>query len=176
VPFLLRAIRKAKWYKNPDLSWLSQDDLQADAMQDLKTDSNCISVWHVMDDHSNKERIIAALAATRQHAVQFDYFLLNEDYIREINIKILENQGDSPDSGINSWHRDLVELSAAKLMLLAKTIQQNAAIERIPPRDIQCYLAQAMLSGKFESTKINLTAEALAKIIKLIGDQQPPSS
>lgn len=72
MPFLLRAIRKAKRYKNPDLSWLGQDELQADAMQDLKTDSNSISVWHIVDDQSNKERIVAALAATRQYAVQFD--------------------------------------------------------------------------------------------------------
>jgi hypothetical protein len=78
VPFLLRSIRKAKWHKNPDLSWLSQDELQADAMQDLRTDSNTISVWHILDDQSNKERIVAALAAARQFAVQFDYFLLEE--------------------------------------------------------------------------------------------------
>jgi hypothetical protein len=84
----------------------------------------------------------------------------------------VETPGNSPDDGINSWHRDLVELSAEKLMLLAKAIQQNAAIERIQARDIRRFLAQAMLSGRFDRTKINLTAEALAGIIQLIGDQQ----
>jgi hypothetical protein len=172
VPFLLRSIRKAKWYENPDLPWLSQNELQADALQDLKTDSNTISVWYIVDDHSNKERIITALAATRQYAVQFDYFLLKEHYIREINIKIVERQGDSPDNSINSWHRDLVELSAEKLMLLARSIQQNAQIERIPARDIRRFLTHALLSGRFDSTKMNLTAEVLTGIIKLIGDQQ----
>jgi len=141
-------------------------------MQDLRTDSNTISVWHIVDDHGNKDRIIAALAATRQQATNFDYFLLEEHYIREINIRIVETQGNSPDNGINSWHRDLVELSAEKLMALAKVIQQHAQIERILDKDISHFLAQAMLAGRFDAKKINLTSAVLAKIIKGIGDQQ----
>jgi hypothetical protein len=172
VPFLLRAIRKAKWYReNPDLQWFIQDELQADALYDLKTENNTLSVWHIVDDHSNKEQIVTALAATRQYATQFDYFLIQEYFIHEINIKISEVVGDSPDRMINSWHRDLIELSAEKLMRLAKTIQLNAEIGRIPSPDIRRSLAQAMLAARLDSTKMHLTAEALAGIIKLIGDQ-----
>jgi hypothetical protein len=171
VPFLLRAIRKAKWYRNPDLPWLSEGELQADALYDLKTDNNILSVWHILDDHSNKEQIITALAATRQHPVQFDYFLLEEQYPRELNIKIVEIPGDSPDQGINSWHRDLIELSAEKLMQLARAIQLHAQRERIPHSNVRRLLAQALLSGRHDPTKTKLAAEALAGIIKLIGDQ-----
>jgi hypothetical protein len=56
-------------------------------------------------------------------------------------------------------------------MLLAKAIQQNAEIDRIPAKDIRRFLAQAMLSGRLDATKINLTAEVLAGIIKLIEDE-----
>ena len=50
-------------------------------------------------------------------------------------------------------------------------IQAYAEIERIPPHDVRRLLANAMLSRKLDPTKIKLTAEAMAGIIKLIGEQ-----
>ena len=71
-------------------------------LNDLKTENNTLSVWHILDDHSNKEQIVTALSATRQYIAQFAYFLIEEHFIHEINIKISEVIGNSPDRTINS--------------------------------------------------------------------------
>ena len=55
-------------------------------------------------------------------------------------------------------------------MQLAKTIQLNAELCRVPANDIRKFLAQAILENKTDSTKIQLTAETLSGIIKLTDD------
>ena len=67
MPLFLRIIRKAKWYKNEQVPWLPEGELQADTLTDLSTKSNELSVWHIEDDRSNLEQVVTALAAGRDH-------------------------------------------------------------------------------------------------------------
>jgi hypothetical protein len=123
VPFVLRKIRKAKWYKHQDVPWLREGELQADALSDFYTENNTLSIWLVTDDRLNLERIAAALAANRDVISNLDYTLLNVRLLDDLNIKIEPTRGDSSDQIANtSWHRDLIELSTLNLMGLANTI------------------------------------------------------
>jgi hypothetical protein len=154
VPFFLRTIRKAKWYKNEDVSWLAEGELQADALADLATKGNELSVWHIEDDRSNLEQVVTAVAAGRDNIANLDYALFDQQILSAINIKIKETKGGSPDEKVNAWHRDLVELSATKLMELAKAIQTEAAKERILPKDIIRLIKRAIASGQIERAKL----------------------
>lgn len=154
MPFFLRTIRKAKWYKNEAVSWLAEGELQADALADLATKGNELSVWHVEDDRSNLEQVVTALAAGRDNIANLDYALFDQQILSAINIKIKETKGGSPDEKVNAWHRDLVELSATKLIGLAKAIQTEAAKERILPKDIIRLIKRAVVSGQIERTKL----------------------
>jgi hypothetical protein len=44
VPFFLSKIRKSKWYKHNDVPWLAEGELQADALGDLATNANALSL------------------------------------------------------------------------------------------------------------------------------------
>jgi hypothetical protein len=121
MPFVLRKVRKAKWYKHENVPWLKAGELQADALGDLYTENNTLSVWLVTNDKSNLQRIAAALAGNCEYLSNLDYALLNVELIADLNIKIVQKAGDSADdTANNSWHYDLTELSAMDLLALAR--------------------------------------------------------
>lgn len=96
MPLVLRKIRKSKWYKTERVSWLEEGQLQADALADLKTTNNELSVWHIEDDKSNLEEVVAALAANCDDVSNLDYALFDQQLLSEIDIRIKATKGGSP--------------------------------------------------------------------------------
>jgi len=155
MPFILRTIRKARWYKIEDVSWLEKGDVPADPLADLNTKANELSVWLIEDDRSNLNQVVTALAATRTHISNLDYALLDLQLLPELNIKVRHTTGGTPDEKANvSWHRDLVELSAFKVVELAKSILAKAERKRVPETEIRRLIIQAIASGRIEPTKL----------------------
>src|SRR5712671_3199685 len=77
---VLRKIdHKQLWNKKPEgdiASWLPEGQLPADALQDIPTDSNRLSVFLLQDGApATLERVIGALAAKRDYLAKFDYVL-----------------------------------------------------------------------------------------------------
>jgi len=130
--------------------------MQADALVDLSTKNNELSVWYITDEKSNFERIISALAAYRDHLSNFDYVLFDKKFLDENNIKIRKTKGISLDEEVNElWHFDLYELSALKIVNLAKTILDNGEIKRIQERDVGRLIRKAITSGNINFEKLN---------------------
>jgi hypothetical protein len=155
MPFFLRTIRKARWYNVEGVSWLEKGDIQADPLADLNTKGNELSVWLVENDRSNLEQVVTALAATRTDISNLDYALLDVRLLPELNIKVRHTTGGTPDEKANaSWHRDLVELSAFKVVELARVILAKAERKRIPETEIRRLIIQAIASGRIEPTEL----------------------
>ncbi len=153
MPLLLRKIRKSRWYKYP---WLEEGGSQADALLDLKTDDNILSVWYIEDDKSNLERVLAALASNSDNISNVDYALFEEQDMLNMDIKLDSTKGNVPDDEVsNSWHRHLSELSAMKLAMIAKTIQTVGEIDRKQPQEVKKLLKESVVAGKIESSKLN---------------------
>lgn len=155
MPFVLRQIRKAKWYRHSNVLWLVEGELQADALADLKTSNNTLSVWLIHDDGSNLEQVVTALAATRQNTANLDYALLDLAWVSQLDIRSNPVAGDTPDPGVNGWHLDLVELSAKKLLRLAETILEQATIERISEKALVRLIREAVNSGRIDPAKLS---------------------
>ncbi len=173
MPLILRKIRKARWYKDSksNFPWLLDEDIPADPLGDLATNNNELSVWQVEDDKSNLHGVVVALAANSDDISNLDYALFDQQLLNEINIAIKPSKGVSPDEIANlNWHSDLVELSARKLVDLAKAVLVNAEIKRIPEKEILHLLVQAVLSGQIERAK--LRSKIGAKIDKHLADQK----
>jgi len=162
VPFILRKIRKSKWYKHEGIPWLAEDGLQADALGDLQTSDNSLSVWKVKDDKSNLKRIITALAANGEHISNFDYALFDIQSLLQLNIQTGNLKGNTPDKEANVWHLDLIQLSAQNLMDLARKIM-NAERERILEKDILRSIQKGVALGQIDITK--LKSGVRAKIV-----------
>lgn len=162
MPLVLRKIRKARWYRLEGVSWLAEGDVHADPLADLPTSENRLSVWHVEDDRSNLERVVAALAASCGAVSNLDYALLDQQVLSTtLKVKIEGNRGASPDDKANeSWHRDLVELSASKLVELAKAFLANGERDRVPEKKVRRLLADAVASGNVDSRRVDARIRA----------------
>jgi hypothetical protein len=125
MPLLLRNVRENRWHKSEATSWLERGDIPADPLGDLATKENRLSVWEVAGDRSNLERIVRALAISRDKIADMGYVLFDSDLLTAAGIDTTVEIGATPDTGANSWHRDLIDLSGNKLVTLTMLILQN---------------------------------------------------
>jgi hypothetical protein len=54
----------------------------------LRVNEGTLSVWHIEDDRSNLDVVIAALAATRQNVDKFEYGLFDQEIADRLGIKV----------------------------------------------------------------------------------------
>jgi hypothetical protein len=154
VPLLLRAIRKSRWNKD-NFPWLTQDDIQADLLGDLVTSNNTLSVWLVQDDKSNLNEVITALASNRNTISNLDYAIFDISLLESINIKLEVNEGNTHYDKSNRWHRDLIELTANKIVKLAESMLKNSSIERVLEKKISDLIKGAVDNGQIDKEKLN---------------------
>lgn len=154
MPLLLRAIRKNRWCKSDPVPWLTQGEIQADPLGDLVTGGNTLSVWLVQDDQSNLNEVILALAVSRDTISNLDYTIFDISLLENMSIKVEVNEGKTPYEKANSWHRDLVELTASKLVKLAEGILYSSKITRKSEKEILGLIKGAVGSGQIDKTKL----------------------
>lgn len=124
MPYLLRTIRTARWTvaeeAQNNLPWLAPGDLIADPIADFTTKEGKLSLFHVEDDRSNFDRVVAALAANRDRVENFDYALIDWRHLEGAGYKRIHTDGETPDAQVNKWHFDLVELSVQRVADLTR--------------------------------------------------------
>ncbi len=120
---VLRLIRQSRWDSPGKLDWLAEGDIPADPMADFaNTSDNSVSVWLVDNDNHDLDRVVAALAASREKADKLDYLLFTQDHLAAVEVQVRTTSGNTPDKYVNGHHRDLARLSAAKVLALTKRL------------------------------------------------------
>ena len=99
-------------------------------------------MWQVETDTSNLKQVIAALASNRDSISNLDYAIFDIDLLADTGIKVEINQGATPYEMANYWHRDLVELTATKLVKLAETMLIHSHRERILEKTVLTWIKQ----------------------------------
>ena len=124
--------------------------MPADPLADFaNTTENRLSVWFVGDDERNLNDVLAALAASREKADKLDYLLFPLDHLALAGIETRETDGHTPDGDVNALHRDLVHLSAAKVLALATAVwQKNLGPKRTDERRAVQFVSEAVRSGR----------------------------
>jgi|WetSurMetagenome_2_1015567.scaffolds.fasta_scaffold501911_2 hypothetical protein len=150
MPYLLRTIRKTRWIRDPNIAW-QQNVVKADAMIDLKTEENCLSVWYIQDNKSNLDEVITALAANRDDVVVMDYMIIDASIPESIKIKMTDDKGNSPYKDANLWHRHLIELTTEKMYLLSKEMCERGIKIRKLPKEISALLINALETNKIDA-------------------------
>ena len=153
MPFVLRKLdRKAAFHPTDGIP---TGDVQADALSDLRTIGNALSVWLVDDDRANLDRIVAALGAGRMELAKLDYALMDYEVLDDLHIQATAKHGLSVDASANSlWHRDLLDLSGRKLLDLAVMMQARATFERVQKSDLSTLIAQSLHSGFIDKGRL----------------------
>ena len=125
MPLLLHTVRQARWLKEPAAEWLRSGDVPADAVSDLRTTDNKLSVWEVAEDRSNLERIVRAIAVGRHEIASTGYIIFDSALLTEVGIDSMREKGATQDATANEWHRDLVQLSGNKLVALTRGVLER---------------------------------------------------
>jgi hypothetical protein len=159
VPSFLIKVTWGRW--QTDEPWIPAGELQAAALFDLRFSNNKLSVWKIEDDKTNLDRVIAALAVNtgRKNIERVDYVLLDPKSIEDLAIRVGKSQGKTPDTVANDeWHFDLVELTAAKIVAIAKLIKEDGKFDRKNEPAIKSLISKGLRGKQID---INLVDEYL---------------
>lgn len=130
---LLRVVDGARWDFVDDLpDWKAKGDLPGAAIGDLRPSAtNKLSFWAIEADNSNLDRIIGALAASRGNIESFEARMVDLAEVQAL-FTVKQSNGQSKDSEANkTWHRDLVDVTYAKLGGLVELLAtKSIPIER----------------------------------------------
>lgn len=154
MPLILRTLRKNKFVRELQPAWVPQDDIQADALKDLETTDNDLSVWLIEEDLSNLERVLAALAANRDQLANIDFALLDVTVINNLGILIQSTPGLAPDQAVSLLHRDLIQLTATQLTQLAQALATHARLERRSKSQVRLLLLDSLTAGYIEISSL----------------------
>ena len=152
MAFILRKLdRKAAFYRADSIQ---DGDVQADALYDLRTSSNTLSVWMIEENLANLNRVIAALAAGRETVDKLDYALIERQSLDQLGIEVVKAKGGSYDDQANAlWHQDLRGLSGAKLVDLAYLIQEKAELGRVQKKKVAALIVTSVHKGFIDSNR-----------------------
>ena len=157
----LRVTRHGRWLVYPDLPWLPQDGIQGDALLDLQTEDNRLSVYRVENEEDTKQ-VVIALAANRKNLVNLDYAIFEDSPLVSTGIAIQKQNGETPHDQVNKLHYDLANLTVGSLAVLAQAVASGAHT-RVPWKNIKAGLQEAMGSGALDEGKMK--PELLRRIL-----------
>jgi hypothetical protein len=152
MAFLLRVVTKPKWVTRP---WIIGGEIPADALHDLRSTDNKLSVWSVESNCSNLQIALAALAANRKGLDKLDYTLIDEGILATIPIKYSRTNGGTPHMVANAtMHCDLIDLTVSKVANLAHQMMPLERV-RVPERNVKLLLADALTKGELDRELID---------------------
>lgn len=135
---LLRKIAsKGRWDKSKIPTLITRDDalFTGDAISDLRTKSNTISVWHTPDlTDANTKDVLATMALNCDKIDKMFYVALDENELLSLGLmfKPVIGLSDSvTDPNILGRHRDIYEVDYWHLGLLADYIYDLIAADMI---------------------------------------------
>lgn len=158
MPKYLRVLHnKDSWYRSSPPDWLPPNEIPAAPLKDLlpKVGHN-ISLWEIADNLSNLRCIAAAVAARRDRIDKFDYAIFPQQSVSSSGLSITQTPGETPDYHANrTWHWNVNEVTADKLVRLAKEMYAKAEIGRILGPEIRELIIAGIQSGELKKKEIN---------------------
>jgi hypothetical protein len=151
---LLRKIDPPRWVTTgKHLKWLAAGEYQANALRDLNTQNNRLSLYELDADESNLHRTIAALASL-QYPGDFGYVLLDQEMLVS-NGFILDpsEPGTTRDPDVDSKHVDIAELTGSALHRLAILVVQSHRTDA-DEDDVRMYIRTSIENGYIDRSHV----------------------
>jgi len=99
--------------------------------------------------------VLTAVAANCQFIANVDYVLIDQRTLTGLNIQVRQTNGNSPYQTANKWHRDLLDLSARRILELAKEIYKNSDSRmRKGDKAVKQLLVSAVTSRNIDPTNL----------------------
>lgn len=158
MPSYLRKVQsKRNWDPKGEFSnYLRAGEAPADALADIRTSDNALSIWEIDDQRNNLERVLAAIASRGEHLQKMDHVIVESTRVQHLGVKIEKKSGDTHDSGANSsWHYDLTHLSATDLARLANCLLEYGKSERQLPNKLVSMVKESIQKGFVDQGKLD---------------------
>lgn len=149
----LRMTRQARWLTYPDLEWMSPSEIQSDALGDLQTKDNKLSVYRI-ENEEEAERVVIALAANRDNLANLDYAVFEDTILESTDIAIRQQTGETPDEEVNRLHYDLIGLTVGRLAQLAEVLSKGQH-DRVPRKQIAAGLRRSVVAGMLDRSRLS---------------------
>ncbi len=133
MTMLARKITRGRWIPK---SYLPEDAVRADAVTDLRTAGDGLSMWRCENDQEDVDQVFLALATGSQNSGfdTMDVVVLSEDELVAAGIAAEAMDGDTAVVDLKSRHVDLVRLDLGKLgqlaSMLSAQVRRNEVIRR----------------------------------------------
>jgi hypothetical protein len=113
-------------------------------------------VWLLTDDHSNRDRIVAALAAGREHVDKFDYVLIDRSAATQLSVKIVPQKEQCPDEHASAqWHLNMVELTGTQLHGIVRAAYAAQQTGRILEPQVEALIRAGVARGELDRRLVN---------------------
>ena len=155
----LISVRPERWWRLE--AWHDRGEVPADCVTDLRTSSNALSVFEVSDTREELE-VMAALALEkaiggrdrRQSLDGSTGLLFEPGLLDHLQIHASASNGRTKDVRVNARHRDLVELSGAKLASLALELSKACQPQTYYKPQLLRAVVTAVGEGRIAKTSI----------------------
>ena len=137
------------------VQWLSAGDVQSEAIKCLRTLENELSVYVLEKPEVQMDRVVAALALTRDSVAHLDLAIVPEALLDTCEIERVRTKANTPDSLVNEWHLDLVELTVCKIAIFASSIKNKGKIQRYCESRVEMAIQQSLATDFIAVEKIN---------------------
>ncbi|MCM1030287.1 MAG: hypothetical protein NC410_02420 [Oscillibacter sp.] len=128
---LIRLISNISKWDGSTLINRKDPSICGDAISDLRTSRNRLSVWKA-DSQDDIDDAIVALALNRDNVSKINYLILKEEELAKLEIEIADDHPGEA-AGLNETllkkHRDLIEIDYIRLGWLAQYMIDLAKVE-----------------------------------------------
>ncbi len=151
MALILREVQNVMWwsvFREAAEDWLPDSECRGDALKSLRSTDCSLSIFRLEEDSTEQmERMLAAFAAQRGRAADLDFAILAEPDFIGLGLRLANAPGKTPDSVVNSWHRNIVELSASRIQQLAMCLQSQATFCRKREKDVLRLVKNSLAAG-----------------------------
>ena len=153
MTFIFRKLNQKRHWDGAQ--WLSARDVKSDVTKCLRTEENKLSVYVLEKPEVQMDRVVAALALTRDSVAHLDLAIVPEEVLDICEIERVRVKANTSDFLVNEWHLDLVELTVYKIANFASSIKNKGEIQRFYQSSVEMAIQQSLATDFIVVEKIN---------------------
>lgn len=149
----LRMLNNKRYWdreKADDEEWLGEGEIRADALRNVETKDNALSIYVVDESASAVDRTLAAFAANRDCLDKVDFALFETGLLDALETEVTATAGGTPDSEVNVQHHDVIHLTGSKLLRLVEMLIDQCQIERRTRPRVEKLIANGIANGQID--------------------------
>lgn len=158
MPLFVRKLGSRTQWDDPtpaEAGWLGARDLRADALGEIETDENTLSIYEIKEESGiSTPRILAALAAGCNNRGKADFVVFDSAILDELEIVQQRIKGETFDKGVNDCHINLVQLTAERLARFGAKIRSDGDRQRYTWKDVRRHLRDSIGHGHIDPIRI----------------------